>query len=48
MSDDIVKIKIKQTSNNNTYDIEILKSATVMELKAACLEKSGVEPNCRI
>jgi ubiquilin len=38
MSDEQINLKVKQTSNNTTFDISISKSASVIELKKACSE----------
>ncbi len=43
MSDDQITVKVKQTNNNKTFDISILKSQTILELKKACSEPSGLE-----
>jgi ubiquilin len=45
MSDDQISIKIKQTNNNQSFDITILKSNTVLDLKSAIKEQSGLENN---
>jgi hypothetical protein len=39
---DIVNIKIKQTNTNQTFDLSISKSLSILELKQACVEKSGL------
>ena len=44
MSDDQINISIKQTNNNQVFDVKILKSNTVLELKSACQEKSDLPP----
>lgn len=38
MSDDQINLKVKQTSNNTTFDVAISKNASVLELKKACSE----------
>ena len=42
MADDQINIKIKQTNNNQTFDVSIFKENTVLELKKACADKSGL------
>lgn len=42
---DEVSIKIKRTNNNSLIEIEITKSATVLELKEVIKEKTGIEQN---
>lgn len=44
MSEDKIKINIKQTNTNQQYELEILKSNTILELKLACQEKSSLPP----
>lgn len=35
-----ITIKIKLTNNNSTFDVKILPTASVVDLKKACVEKS--------
>jgi uncharacterized ubiquitin-like protein YukD len=46
MSDDLITLKIKMSSNNTLFEISISKSATVKELKNICGEadKSNISP----
>lgn len=43
MSDDLLNVKVKMTSNNQTFDISVPKSSTVLEFKASCVEKTGLK-----
>jgi uncharacterized ubiquitin-like protein YukD len=45
MSEDSININIKQTNNNQTFDVSIQKFNTILELKKACAEKSGLSEN---
>ena len=45
MSEDSINIKIKQTNNNQTFDVSIQKFNTILELKIACAEKCGLSEN---
>ena len=42
MSDDLITLKIKQTNNNQTFDVKVMQSQTVLELKKECSETSGL------
>lgn len=43
MSDDQLNVKVKMTSNNQTFDISVSKSGLVLDLKKACVEKTGLK-----
>lgn len=43
MDSEKIKIVIRQ-SNGDQFDVEIEKGALVKDLKVACKEKSGMEP----
>jgi ubiquilin len=43
MSDDNINIKVKMTSTNTTYDIQISKTASVLDLKKQITEKSELQ-----
>ena len=43
MSEELeINIKIKLTNNNLNFDVKLLPSQTVLDLKKACSEKSGL------
>jgi hypothetical protein len=44
MSEEHITLSIKQTNTNNSFDVIILKSNTIKELKLACQEKTNLLP----
>lgn len=44
MSNENIKINIKQTNTNQQFELEISKSTSILELKQACQEKCSLPP----
>lgn len=45
MSEENINVKVKMTSNNSVYDIQISPTASVLDLKKDLTEKSGLKDN---
>jgi hypothetical protein len=44
MSEEQITLSIKQTNTNSSFEVIVLKSNTIKELKLACLEKTSLPP----
>ena len=44
MSEEAINIKIKLTNNNINFDVKILPSQTILELKGICEKDSNLGP----